>query len=127
MHLLFDYMVNGIDTVRDFEFEVTKNFEESLVEYLKSCFKNSELSLKECSMNPKNYFLCINEDEYKEVFGFEIKENNIFFLEGIYSPQDLSECVDLIDLLSHLIKFCADYEEPDQAEEESEEESDEWI
>lgn len=133
MEVLLNFMVNGIDTKESFDFEIEEDFSKGLVEYIGKSFSDSELTINQCSMNKDNYFLCINDDEYREVFGFEISGNKIFFLEGIYSPQDLVECLDILHLYSSIIEFCSEYqlkavEEDDKSPNDDDDSDDfEWL
>jgi len=126
VNLLFDYMVNGIDTKEEFGFEADYPFTESLFKHLSEFFNDGE-TFRACPMNKNNYFLCIEEDDYKEIFGYEIVDNRFFFIEGIYMPQEINEVPSLLDLMSEIIKFCIEYSEKEEDSDEDTECDFEWI
>lgn len=122
MQFLFDYMVNGINFKEDFGIERDKAFLDSLTAYMSKKFKG-DVVFKQCPINKENYFLVIDSDDFKEIFGFTTEGDNLYFLEGMYLPENLQECVPLLNLLTELIEFCSSYE----PEEESESFDLEWL
>ena len=122
MQFLFDYMVNGIKFKKDFDIDNDERFRKSLVDYMSKKFKK-EIMFKQCPINNENYFLVLDSNDFKEIFGFTIEGDNLYFLEGMYLPENFQECVPLLNLLTELIEFCASYE----PEEESESFDLEWL
>ena len=123
MQLLFDYMVNGINFKEDFDIDDDEAFYVELKNYFSKKFKD-EIVFKQCPINKDNYFLVLGDDDFKEIFGFTIDAGNLYFLEGMYLPENLQECIPLFDLLTGLIRFCDSYE---PKEEESEDLDFEWL
>ena len=123
MHLLFDYMVNGINFKEDFDIEYDEEFHSELILNLSKSFKG-EVVFKKCPINKDNYFLVLDSDDFKEIFGFTIEDKILYFLEGMYLPENLEECIPLFNLLTKLIEFCSSYE---PKEEDSESFDIEWL
>lgn len=122
MQFLFDYMVNGINFKEDFDIENDDMFKNALVDHMSKKFKG-EVVFKQCPINNENYFLVLDSNDFKEIFGFTIDGSNLYFLEGMYLPETLQECIPLFNLLTELIEFCSSYE----PEEESESFDLEWL
>jgi len=122
MQFLFDYMVNGIKFKKDFNIDDDEGFRKALVDHMSKKFKK-EIMFKQCPINNENYFLVLDSSDFKEIFGFTIEEDNLYFLEGMYLPETFQECVPLLNLLTELIEFCSSYE----PEEESESFDLEWL
>ena len=128
MNLLLKYMIEGLDLKSQFKISADNNFKSKLEKHLESKFKG-EVSFKRCPMNKDNYFLIFDDDEYKEIFGYEIVKDNLYFLEGMYMPENMLEVSYLLDFLSEVIKYSEEYSQTD-TDGDSEEDTEwdfEWI
>lgn len=108
MNLLLKYIIEGVDLNKEFNVTVNEKFKSELESHLSSKF-NKEISFKVCPMNENNYFLILDDDEYKEIFGYEIVETSLYFLEGMYMPEDMSEVSVILKFLSEIINFSNEY------------------
>ena len=127
MNLLLKYIIYGIDLEKDFGFKASDDFSNKLYGKLSLCFKENP-SFKRCIINKNNYFLCIDDNDFKEIFGFKILENKIVFVEGLYMPQKIEEVSDTLKLLSEIISFCSEYKKISSEEKEKNESIDfEWL
>ena len=127
MNLLLQYIIEGIDLAKEFGISVNEKFKSELEKYLSSKF-NQDISFKICPMNENNYFLIFDEDEYKEIFGYEIVGNNLYFLEGMYMPENMNEVSAVLKLLYEIINFTNEYSSNNDEDSEDDTEWDfEWL
>ena len=86
------------------------------------------LKLKPCPINKDEFYLCIEDDEFKECFGYGFHKNLIYFAEGIYPPS-FEQVPDCLKLSSEVLGFVKDWSSKNKREEDTDEDdpSFDWI
>ena len=127
MNLLLQYIIDGVNLKKEFGISPDENFKKELENHLKSKF-NEDITFGICPMNENNYFLIFDNDEYKEIFGYEIVEDSLYFLEGMYMPENMNEVSTILSFLSEIIKFSNEYSNNNDDDSEDDTEWDfEWL